>query len=1573
MPLTWESSASIVVTATGPLILASFLPSARVGVAYSQALSASGGQAPYTWALVSATPNTGSWVHVSSAGVVSGTPTTAETETVVIRVTDSLGATSTAGLSMTVIPALVINTTSPLPTASVGSAYNNTMAASGGVGPYTWAITSDTPDTGNWLTCSSSGVLTGTPTTAETESLTIKVTDSLGFSVSGAFSLQVQSTLPSITTGTPLPSANVGSAYTVSLAGAGGVLPYTWTIADATPDTGSWLSINTSTGVLSGTPGTAEVESISIKLRDSGGNQVTKVFSLTVQAVSASSTVFHTQSVVITGSGFGTKSRALAPIIRDYGQDGAGNVNAGYAGVEPNWSYAGFTNNNLFNRALPFTPVSTPINGPHPFVQAILAGAHYNGQANTSTSGGLGVYSEITPIPSPYPFVVYASWWQRADPGWSFTPGESTADNNYKLLSWGDGTGIQADSALIVFNPGSASTTPPYVPGSPQSNTTTNAQAVLVNNGSTSVIENPDGNGHNFYWLQDLSPFNPQVGWIFHEIEVCFDQRLHSAGGKGYVNYYTNGVPLVQYVGRTDDPAWSSLQRYLSFMGGLFVRDYGPGYNNNTAAANNWEYGADVLVDATGGNVSGNVARVIFGNQPTLAASTTRSAAIPSSWSATSIQCQFWQSAFFVGQTVYAHVVTEAGTVLNNQQQFTVIQTPTFDFYISNTGNDSNAGTLTAPWAITSLISTNSNNSKMAGKRVGLIAGLYNLAGTAGIAGTTVVGNGRYTLPSQGSGSYCALSIPPGTASASTYVASCDTNGKYLARAAKFFLACGQNGTGSNVWNNALIGIDQTGTQGYVTIDGITVNANGMDSSLSNGNQGAHICFAQSTNGSFTSAGTLSNFWVNNCELYGIAATDNGGNDAAIWFQGCVNSGAINNYIHDINKHPADASHCHAIESYGCTNLQWLYNWVTNCSGGAMEPKEGNSNITTAYNYIYNCGNSGVGNSAVFQAWDGAEGNPNSPNIGYFIHHNIIDSCGRVCFGESNNANHSMPVSFYSNTIYNSGEVVLNAINGAVMKHYANLYVKVSGANTNQVALSSGGVSPLAYDAFYNIAGGSYTGIINGVTETTGLLTGHDPLFIPGTANIVPGGGAGQFALQSTSPCKGVATTDGTTTGAPCDMGAWGYDPALRGPPAQIGCNFGGREMAAGHYASFSRLSGGASNYTSIRLPQYNSDVSFGISGLTGYIVTTVWADWEPGLAGTLGGDYTISAYINDIQTCANNGKVIGFKILTYGSGSSPNGVIPNYMWNSSNALYPTQLPCYYGANPTAGQSLWRAIYANPFVQQQATALYNFLLNEVQFSLVINEVTTNYTGFNSCPYVVLLGLDEETQPSNVSACISANGYGTRSSDGTYYYQASTWAAGYEATLAACGQLATTVQIKAPFNQLPQFTVTEATTMASTIVGAQATFGAPDLQPSNPGGTLAPGAVAYSNEVGVAAFLGTLGNTSALGIVPYIGEMEGDDMPGGSLYNGPACSGSPAWQGCQWLFNFATGAAAPAGTPAYTANLGKGVTQIWWQILPNGNTPGGGTPGPAIGSVWHTDVLSFINAHPFPNTFVPQSY
>lgn len=72
---------------------------------------------------------------------------------------------------------LVITTLS-LPSATVGSSYSGTLNASGGIAPYTWTVISGALPPG--LSLSTSGVISGTPTTAGTYNFTVQVIDPLG-------------------------------------------------------------------------------------------------------------------------------------------------------------------------------------------------------------------------------------------------------------------------------------------------------------------------------------------------------------------------------------------------------------------------------------------------------------------------------------------------------------------------------------------------------------------------------------------------------------------------------------------------------------------------------------------------------------------------------------------------------------------------------------------------------------------------------------------------------------------------------------------------------------------------------------------------------------------------------------------------------------------------------------------------------------------------------------------------------------------------------------------------------------------------------------------------------------------------------------------------------------------------------------------------------------------------------------------------------------------------------------------------------------------------------------------------
>lgn len=68
-------------------ILDEFIPDGYVNTPYSFQMSAYGGTSPYTWSIWSGSLPTG--LSLSSSGLISGTPTTAEYTLVYIRVTDS--------------------------------------------------------------------------------------------------------------------------------------------------------------------------------------------------------------------------------------------------------------------------------------------------------------------------------------------------------------------------------------------------------------------------------------------------------------------------------------------------------------------------------------------------------------------------------------------------------------------------------------------------------------------------------------------------------------------------------------------------------------------------------------------------------------------------------------------------------------------------------------------------------------------------------------------------------------------------------------------------------------------------------------------------------------------------------------------------------------------------------------------------------------------------------------------------------------------------------------------------------------------------------------------------------------------------------------------------------------------------------------------------------------------------------------------------------------------------------------------------------------------------------------------
>jgi alpha-tubulin suppressor-like RCC1 family protein len=281
-----EKTFTITVTGcTTPVTITSSspLPAGTVGTAYNQGLAASGGTAPYTWSISSGTLPAG--LALSAGGVVSGTPTAAGTSTVTVKVTDSTAPTkqaATKSLSVTIAVAALSVTTTSLSGGTVGAAYSQSLAATGGTTPYAWSVVSGALPAGLSLNATS-GAITGTPSgSPSTSSFTVRVTDSTSptkKTADKALSIAVAPAPAVNITTTTLPQGQAGVAYSQTLAASGGTQPYAWSIVLGSIPAGMSLS---SGGVLSGTPTAPGTSSFSVKVI-AGATDDTQALTLVVK------------------------------------------------------------------------------------------------------------------------------------------------------------------------------------------------------------------------------------------------------------------------------------------------------------------------------------------------------------------------------------------------------------------------------------------------------------------------------------------------------------------------------------------------------------------------------------------------------------------------------------------------------------------------------------------------------------------------------------------------------------------------------------------------------------------------------------------------------------------------------------------------------------------------------------------------------------------------------------------------------------------------------------------------------------------------------------------------------------------------------------------------------------------------------------------------------------------------------------------------------------------------------------------------------------------------------------------
>ncbi|KAA1419164.1 hypothetical protein F0U44_11980 [Nocardioides humilatus] len=248
-----------------------------VGQYYSIApVTATNGTAPYSFSALRLPAG----LSISTTtGRITGTPTVAATSATVVKVTDGTGAFLNRSVPITIRPSGALTAaTNPTPRATIGTRYS-VKPAEGVVGTFPYSYSATGLPAGLTID-SSTGLISGIPTTAGIANWTVTIVDNVGGTVfrKGTFGVQTAVPVSAITVAeAPNPEKTVAYSAT-PIQGVDGYQPYTYTATNLP----AGLTIDSATGEIHGTPTTEGVKSVTVRVTDSRGASAARVIRMTV-------------------------------------------------------------------------------------------------------------------------------------------------------------------------------------------------------------------------------------------------------------------------------------------------------------------------------------------------------------------------------------------------------------------------------------------------------------------------------------------------------------------------------------------------------------------------------------------------------------------------------------------------------------------------------------------------------------------------------------------------------------------------------------------------------------------------------------------------------------------------------------------------------------------------------------------------------------------------------------------------------------------------------------------------------------------------------------------------------------------------------------------------------------------------------------------------------------------------------------------------------------------------------------------------------------------------------------------